>query len=605
MAESDVAPHNLEADALRMREAAAITDEAAKEAERRELEAPPVPCAGLKTLSEMLRARDRCAFAQAPAVRRSEDWERLSAAERAVCAEWLTTGVAASWRVVVSEHLGRTGRGGWRDAPLPAAEVVDMDAPDTLADLPEVETVPVVAQDLWYRGKVALLHGPSGSGKTTFSALAAAAVTTGRPFTDLPTIAGEVIVCTEDPESWRTVVHGAGGDLARVKLRSWRDLPEAVRKLRPVAVAVDTMQFVAHQNGSGELDSAREVDAILRPLEALARETGAAVAILDHEPWSDGRRGDAETGTQARPRHSGAKVATCDAVLRVTCDKDDADRITTITVRPSKAKGARRGIEISTLTVDLKTGGTTPGRGGGDGGGVEVDEFARYRDREDDVRSYLMENPSASARSVRLTLKLKGRASVAAAFVETIRPPVPAFPTPPPGTRERGGVPGVPANGNAPVPAFPPYKGTAVPGTDREREHGNGSDAQTWSCSACGRKSRGLPCDGCGHIPGWATETDLDRHGLINRRAAVKRPGPAPALAVGKCELCHKQGPVIPGDPVLDTADMCPRCAEKSSNMFAYAYRTGDFSALGRYGVQGERREDGGLDVRFVGPTVH
>ena len=343
-------------DVRRHAEAVELTREAREEEERRELETCPIPISGLsRPVLDLLRQHgDRQALVQLRLVRSGEEWGRREPVERAVIAEWIGRVLGGSpWRAVVPQVFGQRDRNGrWHDAPLPAPELQTVMA-DSFADLPPAQSAPVVAHDAFYGGKLGLLHGPSGGGKSTFLAMATAAVTRGRQWADRDTIRGEVIVVTEDPDSWLDVLAEHGADLGTVKIRQWRDLPAAVRELQPVAVAVDTMPYVAHQAGAGELDSAREVDAILRPLEALARETGAAITITDHEPWRDGTDGDSATGTRARPRHSGAKVATSDFILRATAEKDDDGNILSITIRPSCAKGARRGIHVSTLTVNL------------------------------------------------------------------------------------------------------------------------------------------------------------------------------------------------------------------------------------------------------------
>lgn len=499
----------------RYSEARGITAEAKADKSHRMRQ--PIACDYLADAITMLLSRDPgdvpLGIVQMRFVAGSDDWHWLDTTERSVLVDWTRSRLHGTpFLPVVATNLGTVDNRGRYSPPPAQREAPDMDAPATLAELPEVEIVPAVAHDVWYRGKVALLHGPSGGGKTTLAALAAAAVTTGGPFAGRPTIEGDIVICTEDPESWRTIVHGAGGDLNRVRLSAWADLPEAVRTHRPVAVCVDTMQYVAHAGGAGELDSAREVDAILRPLEALARETGAAVAILDHEPWSDGRSGDAATGTQARPRHSGAKVATCDAVLRVTADKSgDGGLIEAIHVGPSRAKGSRRGIVITTETLNLDG-----ERVDGAGGGAEVDEFARFRQRAEAVQGYLMAHPDASTHKVRVALDIRGKRAKVCDFIESMRDGVPSPETLPPGTRERGDVPGRSLNGNAYVPPFPPYRGTPVRERERERERGNVSEAKVeaavpcpcerWTCPECDRVSDHLPPCQCGHVPQWERE---------------------------------------------------------------------------------------------------
>ena len=313
---------------------------------------------------------------------------------------------AAAFRGALANEL-RVAGWPWREAqdrarkaiPDPPADqpVAEAGSAGTLADLPPPTPAIVVAHNAFYAGKLLLAHGPSGGGKTTYFGQAAAAVTTGSAHLARPTVEGDVVICTEDVDTWRDVVGEQRGDLARVHLATWATLRDRVEAVRPVAVVVDTLQYVASTVGSDELDSAMAVDRILRPLQELARETGAAVTVTDHEPWAEGRHGDRETGTNARPRHSGAKVATADAVLRVTAAKDDDDQIVCITIRPSKAKGARRGISVSTEHVDIHGFPTDPPAGGGNGGG-RPSSYGRILD---EVRGYLDGHPTASKREVR------------------------------------------------------------------------------------------------------------------------------------------------------------------------------------------------------------
>ncbi len=285
-------------------------------------------------------------------------WLELDAADRSVLRTVLVDGASKakgadgrrhSWVYpgTANATIGSTtlAGDGWRQ---PAAALPTDEPERTLADLPAVAAAPVVAASVAYVGRLGLMHGPAGGGKSTVIANAVARITTGRPWLSQPTIAGAVVLCTEDPDTWRAVVAAAAGDLARVHLRTWRDLPGAVAELQPVMAIVDTLQYVAHQTGSGELDSAREVDLILRPLEKLAREHGTAIVVTDHEPWAEAGSGltDKASGTKKRPRHSGAKVATADYVVRCTT----ADGVTLL----ERGAKRRRGIDVAAaVRVDI------------------------------------------------------------------------------------------------------------------------------------------------------------------------------------------------------------------------------------------------------------
>ena len=284
-------------------------------------------------------------------------WLDLDAADRAVLRTTLVDGASKakgtdgrrySWcypgaanATIGSTTLDGTG---WRQPAPPAADATE---PASFADVPSVHIAPIVALNVLYGGKLGLMHGPAGGGKTTVLANAVARVTLGAEWLGRPTIMGTVLVVTEDRDTWKDALETAGADQKIVKPVKWRDLAREVADTRPVAVVIDTMQYVASIVGSGELDSAREVDIILRPLEALCRDHGVAVIVTDHEPWADGSGPtDAASGTKKRPRHSGAKVATCDYLLRCSVDNG----ATTI----ERGSKVRRGIAVDRIaTVDL------------------------------------------------------------------------------------------------------------------------------------------------------------------------------------------------------------------------------------------------------------
>ena len=160
------------------------------------------------------------------------------------------------------------------------------------------------------------------------------------------------------------------------------------------------MQYIAHETGSSELDSANAVDAILRPLERLSRSESVAVLVTDHEPWAEHRDPgrDHAAGTMQRPRHSGAKVATADYVIRIA--GADSGRGSSVTITYSHKRGS---VQLSDrITIDMETGkaGDEPQ---GDGGGGEPMGGGGGRDHQrtdDAIRHYIMKSGSASQRAV-------------------------------------------------------------------------------------------------------------------------------------------------------------------------------------------------------------
>ena len=336
----------------------------------------------------------------------SVEWAALPPTRQSLVISLLTDG-AGLFPGVVTAALGRPGK---PPPPLPVADADD--EPDTLADLGAIEPARAVAAGMLFAGRHGLIHGPAGGGKTTVLANVIARVTTGRPWLEKPTVIGDVVIVCEEAATWAHTVKAAGGDLRRVYLRRWPDLTAAVEKLRPVAVIVDTLQYVAHATGSAELDSAQAVDAILRPLERLCREYGCAVAVTDHEPWADPSAGasrDRESGTQKRPRHSGAKVATADYLLRVST----ADGVTTI----SRGAKVRWGIAVEpAVSVDVRGERVSaPAAPAGESHKIAtgMDGTTVVTDTEtyDRLIGFLTQHPNARKREIRDGLKMRGRSA--------------------------------------------------------------------------------------------------------------------------------------------------------------------------------------------------
>ena len=458
----------------------------------------------------------------------SSEWQRLSTPLR-IAVVGAINGRTESQ--MVKAVLGRFNQSSLTWCAPPTPPPVEDDQAGTLADLPAVEPAPVVAYMFSYRGRLGLMHGPAGDGKTTFCSLAAAAISTAADWCDRPTIPGDVLIVSEDLYTWQDVAEGAGGDLSRIHTCRWRDLEARARALRPVAIVVDTLQYVATQVDSPELDSANAVDNILVPLKALARELFCGVTVLDHEPWAEGANG---AGTKSRPRHSGAKVATADLLMRCTATKDGfGGWIETITVKPSSNKGGRRGISASPVTVTVD-GEITKAPTGGGGGGADPLTPSAPHPLDEKIVEYLMANPGGSTQKAvrravrgervdRLVARLKAVGTLGA---DKLWRRATDAPSPPPeqavpdsqykgvGNSGTGGaVPAVPVNGN--------LGGTGT-GTGshpignrlREPVPGTASGSRLWeqvveakgddaarhekSCPRClggGLDAFGLPCD--------------------------------------------------------------------------------------------------------------
>ena len=336
----------------------------------------------------------------------SPEWAALPPTRQSLVISLLVEG-AALFPGVITAALGRPGK-----PPPPLAQSDANDAPDTLADLGTIEPAHPVAAGLLFAGRLGLMHGPAGGGKTTVLANVIARVTTGRPWLGRPVKAGPVLLVAEDTATWAHTITAAGGNPRRVRLRRWPDLPAAVEQLRPVAVVVDTLQFVAHETGSAELDSAQAVDAILRPLERLCRKYDCAAVVTDHEPWADstapGR--DKDSGTQKRPRHSGAKVATADYILRVTT----ADGVTTIT----RGAKVRWGIAVEpAVSVDIRgepvAGPAPAAETGGAVSGMDGSTVLTDTELYDRLLGFLMQHDGATKTQIRDGLKMRGRKSKA------------------------------------------------------------------------------------------------------------------------------------------------------------------------------------------------
>ena len=168
-----------------------------------------MPVEGVWSAMDMLRRREGTPalhVAQLRAVTGGEEWLRLEEWERAAITEWALKH-APRFRGGVSAALGTVDRDGHHHA-APPAELPETPLPATFAVMPDEAHAKAIAHDVWYAGRLGLIHGPAGGGKSTLMALAAAAVTRGELFAGRSTTAGTVLVCTEDAATWREVMAG-------------------------------------------------------------------------------------------------------------------------------------------------------------------------------------------------------------------------------------------------------------------------------------------------------------------------------------------------------------------------------------------------------------
>ena len=514
----------------------------------------------------------------------SPEWAALPPTRQSLAITLLVDG-AGLFPGVITAALGRPGK---PPQPLPQS---DDDDPDSLADFGTIEPAHPIAAGVLFAGRLGLIHGPAGGGKTTVLANVIARVTVGRPWCGAAVRGGLAVVLCEDPATWVHTVTVAGGDLRRVKFARWSTLPAKVDKYRPVAVVVDTLQFVAHQTGSAELDSAQAVDAILRPLERLCRTYDCAIIVTDHEPWADatapGR--DKESGTQKRPRHSGAKVATADYILRVTTT---ADGVTTIT----RGAKVRWGIAVeSAISVDIRgepaAGPAPAAETGGAVSGMDGSTVLTDTGQYDRVLGFLLQHDGATKTQIRDGLKMRGRKStaldrvldqaVAAGRIERQAGPrnrvrhcvVPPPETLPPrngGTDLSRSVRSANGNGGGTTPEPVPGTGS-TPYRERlaERTCGTGS--------AGAQAERTLPCED--FQPGALNDPDDgDDHGLPTPDRPAENPATTPPPEVqimpdddppitrppdGDPPAPDGRGQyvgILPANPAVTHRPDCPRC---------------------------------------------
>ena len=374
---------------------------------------PPVMIAGIVTALTMMRMEDQCAVGQLRAVSRSEEWEGLSHSERGLLADWMLAYAPRGWRGAVQQTLGTVREGAWRAAPpLPDAEPYER---KTLADL-TFEAPEVVAHGLAFRGRLGILHGPAGQGKTTLLANVASRITTGRQFAGRDVVAGDVVVYSEDLDSWNTVMHRAGGDRSRlVVLDRWPIPAEAIDENVALLVA-DTLAYTLHASG-GDPDKSVDTDAIMRPLADIARKHNIAVVVLDHEPWASD---SSEGKTVPRPKHSGAKVATADYVIRVSLTSSDSDADTLV----KRGIKTRVGLDVPKAVVYDSNGAAVDGANLDPPDAEDPDWVFEYLEPEPASANQIRQRaglPNSGANNNRVRAALESLAGEGAAVTRTLK----------------------------------------------------------------------------------------------------------------------------------------------------------------------------------------
>ena len=268
---------------------------------------------------------------------------------------------------------------------------------------------PVVVRGLAWAGRLTLLHSREKVGKSTLMGAAAAAVTRGAPFLEMPTTGGPVVWFGEEHKAdAKTRMDQWGADCRRVafgnRLEKGPDggspsLNGIVAWHKPVLIVVDTLTLFAGILGIRDFHGAGELGDVMANLAALARKTDAAVVVLHHNRKNPSN--GASTGTpQGEYRDSTAIAAAADMIVSFDETNDASD-----TARRLAYKG--RWSEPA-FVVQLRADGYTVHPD-------DVDDTAAPkggRAMADRVRLYLLRCDSdvrPSARDIRVALNCQGR----------------------------------------------------------------------------------------------------------------------------------------------------------------------------------------------------
>ena len=210
------------------------------------------------------------------------------------------------------------------DSPALPPGVVRLSDAD--AEGTSVEGPPVVARLIAHVGRVTLLHAREKAGKSTLIGAAVAAVTRGRPFLGMPTLAGDVLWVGEE-----TVAD------VKVRLSQWdaalervyfvgrpnpdpaheASLRRLVGRLRPVWVVLDTWSHYLQLHRVKDTAGPGEQGLLIGDVVNLAREFGSAFAVSHHNrknPSASAESGD----TAGEYRDSTAIGAAADMIVSVS-----------------------------------------------------------------------------------------------------------------------------------------------------------------------------------------------------------------------------------------------------------------------------------------------
>jgi len=221
----------------------------------------------------------------------------------------------------------------------------DLDELDRLSESGKQNLKPLSAvepktiSELWpgriLLGMLNLLAGPAGGGKSLFSIAASAKFSRREPLPDSKGIITEcdsLFLCAEDPiaQAVRPRAEANGADLSRIFFIEAEDLDagEIFGRLRQALAANPKIKFVVVDPLNAFLkagtDYFRDPDvrrALLRPLAAIAEETGTAVLGICHL----NKRAD-ESGALNRIGGSVAYGAAARSVLALGFDPDNPER---------------------------------------------------------------------------------------------------------------------------------------------------------------------------------------------------------------------------------------------------------------------------------------
>ena len=174
--------------------------------------------------------------------------------------------------------------------PKPVSDITGNDAAEP----------PVIARGLSWEHRLVCIHSPPKAGKSTIVAAVVAAITSGKPWLDQPTVQRTVLWIAEEPEADFPARHGQfGGDPTRLLVTDGRAavryapgagprerLLSMIAAVDPGVVVFDTITHLAHLLGSRSLSSTVDAQALADFLLVVARER--SVIANHHENRQEG-----------------------------------------------------------------------------------------------------------------------------------------------------------------------------------------------------------------------------------------------------------------------------------------------------------------------------